>query len=61
MSAKEAVLDVLKHAPADASFEELQYRIYIREKLERGLEAIEQGNLVTSDKVDAEMRKWSIG
>jgi len=61
MTAKEAVLDILKYAPADVTFEELQYRIFIREKMERGLRAIEEGDFVTSEEMEAELNRWTIG
>lgn len=61
MTAKEAVLDILKHAPEDSSFEEIQYRIYIREKLQSGLDAVENGDVVSPGQMEAEMQQWSIG
>lgn len=58
MTAKEAVMDVLIHAPANATYDEIQYRIYIREKLERGLQAMHDGKIATPEEVEAEFAKW---
>jgi hypothetical protein len=36
-AAKEKVREIIEKLPDDASFEDVQYHIYVRQKVERGL------------------------
>jgi hypothetical protein len=56
-TAKDAVREILEQLPEDASYEEIRYRIYVREKVERGLEDLRQGRL-TQEEVERRMAKW---
>jgi predicted transcriptional regulator len=40
------------------SFEDIQYHIYVREKIERGLKDIEEGRLLSQEEVEQRMSKW---
>ena len=57
-TAKDAVREILDQLPEDASYEEIQYRIYVREKVERGLEDLEQGRVLTQEEVEQRTAKW---
>ena len=57
-TAKEAVRRILDNVPEDASFEDIQYHIYVREKIENGLKDIEEGRLLTQEKVEQRMAEW---
>ncbi len=58
-SAKEEVRRILEVIPDNASFEDIQYHIYVREKIERGLEDVKNGNLLSREEVEQRMRKWT--
>ena len=58
-SAKEAVRRILELIPENASFEDIQYHIYVREKIERGLEDVKNGKLLTQEEVEQRMRQWT--
>ena len=58
-SAKEEVRRILDVIPDNASFEDIQYHIYVREKIERGLEDVKDGNLLSQEEVEQRMRKWT--
>jgi predicted transcriptional regulator len=49
---------LLDSIPDDASYEDIQYHIYVCEKVERGLEDIEQGRVVSQEEVERWMAKW---
>ena len=49
---------MLEQLPDDASFEDIQYHIYVREKIERGLEDIQEGRLLSQEDVEERMSKW---
>jgi predicted transcriptional regulator len=58
-SAKDEVRRILEQLPDSASFEDIQYRIYAREKIDRGLEDVEQGRVISQEEVERRMRKWT--
>jgi predicted transcriptional regulator len=49
---------MLDAIPDDASFEDIQYHIYVLEKVERGLKAAEEGRLLSQEEVDQEISRW---
>jgi predicted transcriptional regulator len=58
-SAKEEVRRIHEQIPDNASFEDIQYHIYVREKIERGLEDVKQGRVIEQEEVERRMRKWT--
>ena len=57
-TAKEQVMKMLDQLPDDASFEDIQYHIYVREKIEHGLKDIQEGRVLTQEEVEERMSKW---
>jgi len=57
-TAKEEVRKMLDQIPDDASFEDIQYHIYVREKIERGLKDVEEGRVLSQEEVEHRMSKW---
>jgi predicted transcriptional regulator len=57
-TAKEEVRKMLDQIPDDATFEDIQYHIYVREKIERGLKDIQEGRLLSQEEVEQRMSKW---
>ncbi|MGH7362759.1 MAG: hypothetical protein ACREKK_02555 [Candidatus Methylomirabilales bacterium] len=60
-TAKEEVRKILDTLPDGASFEEIQYHIYVRQKIERGLEDIGEGRVLDQEEVERRMSKWPGG
>lgn len=58
-SAKEEVRKLLDQIPDDSTFEDIQYHIYVREKIERGLKEAEQGQVLSQEEVERRMQKWT--
>ncbi len=58
-SPKDEVRRILDEIPDDVSYEDIQYHIYVREKVERGLEDVEQGRVLTQGEVERRMSKWT--
>jgi hypothetical protein len=44
----------------EASSVDLQYSIYVRERIERGRREAEQGKLIDQDEVEARMETWLV-
>ena len=55
---KKAVLDIVKNLPADCTLEDVQYQLYVRQKVERGLEAAAQGRVHSHAQVKKRLAKW---
>jgi len=57
-SAKQAVRDVLKRMPEDCSLEDIQYQLYLRQKLEKSRTAAAEGRLLPHEEVKKRLSKW---
>jgi predicted transcriptional regulator len=57
-AAKEEVMRILERLPEDASLEDIQYHIYVRQKIEHGLEDVEAGRTLSEEEFDQRMAKW---
>lgn len=42
-SAKQQLIELLKDLPDDSTLEEIQYHVYVRRKVQRGLRDVEEG------------------
>jgi predicted transcriptional regulator len=56
--AKEEVRRLLELLPDDTSLEDIQYHIYVRQKITRGLEEVEAGRTLSEEEFEARMSKW---
>jgi len=56
--AKEQVRRLLDVLPDNASLEDIQYHIYVREKIERGLQDVAEGRVLTGKEFEARMARW---
>lgn len=56
--AKEQVKELLDVLPDDASFEDIQYHIYVRQKIEQGIEDADAGRVLSHAEVVRRMAKW---
>jgi predicted transcriptional regulator len=57
-TAKKAVRDLLKKLPEDCSLEDVQYHLYVLQKIERGLKDVDEGRVYSQDEVEKMMAKW---
>jgi predicted transcriptional regulator len=57
-TAKEQVQQLLSALPEDATLEDIQYHIYIRQKIEQGLVDVEAGRVVSHAEVQQRLAKW---
>jgi hypothetical protein len=44
--------------PDDASFEDVQYSIYVRERVERGRKEADEGRLIEQNEAENRIRPW---
>lgn len=57
-TAKDAVRRILDELPEDASYQDIQYHIYVRQKVEQGLEDLDEGRVVSHEEVERRMARW---
>lgn len=57
-TAKEEVRELLEQLPEDASLEDIQYHIYVRQKVQKGLEAAREGKVISQGEVEKRMARW---
>ena len=55
---KEEIRKILDALPDDATWEDVQYSIYVRERVERGKVEAAQGKLADQDQVETRMKRW---
>ena len=57
-NAKREVQELLKRIPDDATFEDIQYQIFVRQKISRGEADVEAGRVLSQEEVERRMEKW---
>jgi len=57
-TAKEEVRKILAQIPDDASLEDIQYHIYVCQKIERGLKDVEEGRVLSQEEIERRMSRW---
>jgi predicted transcriptional regulator len=57
-TAKQEVRKILNEIPEDATFEDIQYHIYVRQKIERALQDVKKGRLISHEEAERRMSKW---
>lgn len=57
-TAKEEVSKLLENLPDDCTLEDIQYHLYVLQKIERGLKDTKEGRVYTQEEVENRMAKW---
>lgn len=57
-TAKQEVSKRLSQLQEDCSLEDIQYHLYVLQKIERGLKDVEEGRVYTQEEVEKRMAKW---
>jgi predicted transcriptional regulator len=55
---KDDVKQMIDKLPEDCSIEDIQYTLYVRSKIQKGLKDLDEGNVLTTEEVKARMDKW---
>jgi len=59
-SAKEEVMQLLKELPDSSTLEEIQYHLYVRQKIQHGIKDVEEGRTYTQEEMEKRMEKWGV-
>ena len=58
LQAKQEVLQLLDQLPENVSFDDIQYHIYVCQKINRALEDVESGNTISEEELEKRMAQW---
>ena len=57
-TAKQDVRKILEGLPEEASLEDIQYHLYVLQRIGRGREDVAAGRVVTQDEVEQRLARW---
>lgn len=55
---KRETLELIQQLPDNSSFEDIQYHLYVREKVEGGHRDLKRRRTVSQKEVERRMKKW---
>ena len=58
-TAKEEVRVLLDRLPDDCSLEDVQYHLYVVEKIHRGIERAENEGAISQNEAERKLNKWT--
>jgi predicted transcriptional regulator len=57
-SAKEEAMQLIRRLPDDTTLEEIQYHLYVQQKVRRGMQDVEAGKVYSQEEVEKRMKRW---
>lgn len=60
VSVKQEVASLLERLPEDCSLEDIQYHLYVIEKVRNGLERADAEGVIEQDEAEGRLAKWII-
>ncbi|MFO7776501.1 MAG: hypothetical protein R6W89_11960 [Candidatus Hydrogenedentota bacterium] len=58
-TAKDEVKAILDKLPNDCSLEDIQYHLYVVEKIHRGIDRAEKEGAISQDEAERKFHKWT--
>lgn len=58
MGVKEAVYKLLDTLPDNTTIEDIQYHLYVLQKIQTGQDAVDAGEIIPHEEVMRELAKW---
>lgn len=59
MKPRSAAIDLIKSLPQHSTYEDIQYHLYVMEKVEKGLESIKEGKYVSQSIAEKKVAQWT--
>lgn len=56
---KEEVRRLLETLPDEVSYEDIQYHIYVQQKIDTGLAAAERQDFISDDEIERRIARWA--
>lgn len=57
-TAKQTVGEMLTHLPEDSTIEDIQYHLYVLDKIQRGQQDVSDGRVYTSSEARERLQQW---
>ncbi len=57
-AAKQEALNTINQLPDTADMEEIMYQLYVLDKVRKGQEAVENGQILTSEELQRDIDSW---
>jgi hypothetical protein len=57
-TAKEEALELIHGLPDDCTSEDIQYHLYVRDKVIRGIRAVDEGRVMSLDEAERRVKEW---
>lgn len=58
VSAKHVAMKIIEAMPDSVSLEDIMYELYFRQRIDRGLDELEQGRVVSHEEVKESLAGW---
>jgi hypothetical protein len=55
---KQEAINTISQLPDDVDMEEIMYRLYVLDKVQKGQDAVKQGKTITSEELEREIDTW---
>ena len=55
---KDQAIDLIRSLPEDCTLEDIQHHLYVCEKVRRGIQAIDDGRVISQDEAERRVRQW---
>ncbi len=58
-TAKDHVIAILKKLPSNCSLEDVQYHLYVAEKIQKGIKRAENEGTMSQNEIEEKLNKWT--
>jgi len=59
-SVKDSVIDFVKNLPDDLTVEEIAYKLYLDERINKAQKQMKEGNYLTHEEAKERLKKWLV-
>ncbi|MBF0465154.1 MAG: hypothetical protein HQK88_02300 [Nitrospirae bacterium] len=60
LTPKQEIVSLINQLPEDCSFEDIQYHLYVLQKIEKGMSDVSEGCIYSQDEAEKIMSKWLV-
>ncbi|HEY2414135.1 MAG TPA: hypothetical protein VGI40_17960 [Pirellulaceae bacterium] len=57
---KQAAIELINSLPDDCTLDDIQYHLFVRRSVERGLQDIENGRVLSVDEMERRVGQWLV-
>jgi hypothetical protein len=57
---KQTAIDLIKSLPDDCTLDDIQYHLFVRRSVERGLKDIEEGRVLSIEEMERRVGQWLV-